>query len=75
MTFSLGQIRPAQARWQLHSVILQEEERRVVNALEEYSRTGSRLPRQAFDRLKASRAQCNEAFQDLLAAIERSAAR
>lgn len=75
MIHSLEQVRPAQARWQLHSVILQEEERRIVDALEESSRSGSRLPRQAFERLKASRAQCDEAFQDLLVAIERSAAR
>ena len=73
--FSVDQIRAAQARWALHLVILQEEEKRIVSALEEYSQAGAALPIEAFERLKASRAQCNEAFQALMAAIERGATR
>ena len=75
VAFSVEQIRRAQARWELHLAILQEEEARIVGALEAYSRTGAGLPNEAFDRLKAARAQCNEAFQSLMAAIDRGATR
>ena len=75
VTFSVEKIRKAQARWELHLAILQEEEGRIVGALEEYSRTGAALPNQALDRFKASRAQCNKAFQALMAAIDRGATR
>ena len=68
------QIRAAQARWELQLAILQEEERRIVNALEEHSRRGAALPQELLDRLKAARSQCNEAFQSLMASIERRAA-
>jgi hypothetical protein len=75
MRYSVEPIRAAQARWNLHLVILQEEERRVVSTVECCSRTGATVPREAFERLKATRAQCNEAFQTLVAAMERGAAR
>jgi hypothetical protein len=63
-------IRAAQARWELQLAILQEEERRIVSALEEHSRRGALLPHEMMDRLKAARAQCNEAFQGLMGSIE-----
>jgi hypothetical protein len=68
-----GHIRAAQVRWELQLAILQEEERRVVDALEEHSRRGIALPQKFLDRLKAARSQCNEAFQSLMACIERRA--
>ena len=69
------QIRAAQALWSLQLAILQEEEGRLVTALEEPSRDGTPLPQEFLDRLKSARAQCNEAFQALMAAIEERMAR
>ena len=66
-------IRAAQTRWELKLAILQEEERRVVDALEAHSRRGVALPQEFLDRLKAARSQCNQAFQSLMACIERRA--
>ena len=63
-------IRAAQAVWELHLAILQEEERRLVTALEQPSRDGTPVPQEFVDRLKSARAQCNKAFQLLMAAIE-----
>ena len=63
-------IKAAQAVWALHLAILQEEESRLVSALEEPSREGSPVPQELLDRLKSARAQCNTAFQALMAAIE-----
>jgi uncharacterized protein YukE len=75
MSYSVEQIKAAQVRWELNLVILQEEERRSVNTLEEYSRTGAAVPKEAFERLRAARTQCNDAFQALMTAIEHSATR
>jgi hypothetical protein len=63
-------IKAAQVRWELQLAILQEEERRIVDALEEHSRHGAPLPREKMNRLKTARAQCNEAFQSLMRSIE-----
>ena len=63
-------IKTAQAVWALHLAILQEEESRLVSALEEPSREGSPVPQEFLDRLKSARVQCNTAFQALMAAIE-----
>ncbi|MEZ0309255.1 MAG: hypothetical protein ACAH21_15125 [Ramlibacter sp.] len=65
------QIRAAQVRWELQLAILQEEEKRVVDALEEHTLRGVVLPQEFLARLKAARAQCNEAFQSLMVCIER----
>jgi hypothetical protein len=70
MPLSDGRIKAAQARWELELAILQEEEKRVMSALEEHSRRGAALPREILDRLKAARSQCNEAFQALMASVE-----
>lgn len=63
-------IKAAQIRWELQLAILQEEERRVVSALEEYSRRGALSPEGMLDRVKTARAQCNKAFQSLMRSIE-----
>jgi hypothetical protein len=64
------QVRAAQARWELELAILQEEEKRLLDALEEHSRRGAALPHEFLERLKAARSQCNEAFQALMASVE-----
>lgn len=71
MPQSTAQIRAAQARWELNLTVLQEEERRLFTLLEEQSRKSASLPQDTLDRLKAARAQCNEAFKQLMAAIEK----
>jgi len=71
MTISDPRIKSAQARWALDLAILQEEERRVVGALDEQTRRGAATPREGLERLKAARDQCNSAFQALMALIER----
>jgi len=63
-------IRAAQARWELQLAILQEEEKRLVSALEDHSRRGAALPGEFLRRLKAARSQCNEAFQALMTSVE-----
>lgn len=70
MAFTDEKIKATQALWELQLAILQEEERRLVGALEEHSRGGAAVPREVLDRLKAARAQCNEAFQSLMACLE-----
>jgi hypothetical protein len=70
MALTDAQIRAAQARWELQLAILQEEEKRLVNALEEHSRRGSALPLEFLERLKAARSQCNEAFQALMDSVQ-----
>jgi hypothetical protein len=75
MAFSVEPIKAAQARWTLHVVILQEEERLIASTLEGCSRIGAAVPKEAIERLKASRAQCDRAFQALIAAMEHGAAR
>lgn len=71
MPQSNAQIRAAQARWELNLTVLQEEERRLFTLLEEQSRKSASLPQDTLDRLKAARAQCNEAFKQLMEAIEK----
>jgi len=66
-----AQIMAAHARWELQLAILQEEEGRLIDSLEEYSRKGSALPSEILDRLKMSRELCNAAFQALMARLER----
>ncbi|MDP3857706.1 MAG: hypothetical protein Q8Q73_08110 [Stagnimonas sp.] len=70
-------IKAAQALWELQLAILQEEERRLVSALEEPSRAGAQIPQELrlLARLKAARTQCNEAFQSLMTAVEERVAR
>jgi len=68
-----GELKAAQARWELDLAILHEEERRLVQALEAISGNPSAAPHLAVARLSAARAQCNEAFQALMAAIARRA--
>lgn len=75
MTPADEKIRAAQARWELQLAILQEEERRLVSAIEEHSRAGGAVPGEILDRLKAARGQCNEAFQSLMTFIEQRIAR
>lgn len=70
MTQSNAQLKAAQVRWELNLTVLQEEERRLFSMLEEQSRESAALPQDTLDRLKAARAQCNEAFKSLMAAIE-----
>lgn len=71
MPQSTAQIRAAQARWELNLTVLQEEERRLFALLEEQSRKSASLPQDTLDRLKAARAQCNEAFRQLMEAIQK----
>lgn len=75
MTPADEKIRAAQAHWELQLAILQEEERRLVDAIEEHSRAGSAVPGDILGRLKAARAQCSEAFQSLMAFVEQRIAR
>jgi hypothetical protein len=75
MPLSDGQIKAAQARWELELTILQEEEKRLMAALEEYSRDGTALPPELLNRLKAARSQCNRAFQLLITTMEERASR
>jgi len=68
-------IKAAQALWELQLAILQEEERRLINALEDHSRADAKVPQGFLERVKAARAQCNAAFQSLMTAIEHRIAR
>jgi predicted nuclease with TOPRIM domain len=70
MTQSTPQLKAAQVRWELKLTVLQEEERRLFSMLEEHSRDSAALPQDMLDRLKAARSQCNEAFKQLMGAIE-----
>ena len=70
MRFNDVQVKAAHARWELQLAILQEEEGRLIDALEQYSRQGAALPQEVLARLKMSRAQCNEAFQALMGCLE-----
>jgi hypothetical protein len=70
MPLSDGQIKAAQARWELELAILQEEEKRLMRALEEISRDEVALPLELLNRLKAARSQCDKAFQLLMASME-----
>jgi glycerol-3-phosphate O-acyltransferase len=70
MALTDARIRAAQARWELQLAILQEEEKRLLNALEEHSRREAALPQEFLDRLKAARSQCNKAFQSLMACVQ-----
>lgn len=70
MTQSNAQLKAAQVRWELNLTVLQEEERRLFSMLEEQSRESATLPQDVLDRLKAARSQCNEAFKQLMGAIE-----
>lgn len=70
MTQTNDQLKAAQVRWELNLSILQEEERRLFGMLEEQSRESATVPQDVLDRLKAARAQCNEAFKLLMGAIE-----
>ena len=63
-------VKAAQALWELQLAILQEEERRLINALEDHSRADAMVPQGFLERVKAARAQCNAAFQSLMTAIE-----
>lgn len=63
-------IKAAQALWELQLAILQEEEGRLINALEDLSRAGAKVPLDLLERVKAARSQCNAAFQSLMTAIE-----
>jgi hypothetical protein len=71
MVLTDATIRAAQARWELQLAILQEEEARLLSALERHSREGSATAQEVLDRLKSARAQCNQAFQSLMGCIER----
>jgi len=75
MPLTDGQIKAAQARWELELAILQEEEKRLMAALEDQSRGSAATPLERLDRLKAARSQCNQAFQQLTTAVEERAAR
>jgi len=75
MPLSDGRIKAAQARWELELAILQEEEKRLMAALEEQSREGTGTSLERLKRLKAARSQCNQAFQLLTTAVEQRAAR
>jgi len=66
-------VRAAHARWELQLAILQEDEKRLLDALKECSLKRSTLPQEKLDRLKTSRAQCNEAFQALMGCFEEGA--
>lgn len=70
MTRTNAQLKAAQARWELNLTVLQEEERRLFSVLEEHSRQAGSPPQDMLDRLRAARAQCNEAFKLLMGAIE-----
>ncbi|ROZ72100.1 hypothetical protein [Ramlibacter sp. WS9] len=70
MVLTDASIRAAQARWELQLAILQEEEARLLRALEEHSRDKAVVAQEILDRLKAARAQCNVAFQSLMGSIE-----
>jgi predicted nuclease with TOPRIM domain len=70
MTQSNPKLKAAQVRWELKLTVLQEEERRLFSMLEEQSRESAALPQDMLDRLKAARSQCNEAFKQLMGAIE-----
>jgi hypothetical protein len=70
MALADEELRAAQVRWELQLAILQEEEKRLVSVLEEHSRGGAAVPQELLDRLKAARAQCNTAFQSLMAFIQ-----
>jgi hypothetical protein len=70
MVLTDASIRAAQARWELQLAILQEEEARLLRALEEHSRDKAVVAQEILDRLKAARTQCNDAFQSLMGSIE-----
>jgi hypothetical protein len=70
MVLTDATIRAAQARWELQLAILQEEEGRLLNALEEHSRESAAAAQEILDRLRAARTQCNQAFQSLMGSIE-----
>lgn len=70
MVLTDASIRAAQARWELQLAILQEEEARLLRALEEHSRDKAVVTQEILDRLKAARTQCNDAFQSLMGSIE-----
>ncbi len=70
MVLTDASIRAAQARWELQLAILQEEEARLLLALEEHSKGKAAVAEEILDRLKAARTQCNDAFQSLMSSIE-----
>ena len=70
MVLTDASIRAAQARWELQLAILQEEEARLLRALEEHSRDKAVVAEEIMDRLKAARTQCNDAFQSLMGSVE-----
>ena len=75
MVLTDATIRAAQARWELQLAILQEEEARLLSTLEKHSRDGAATAQEILDRLKAARAQCNQAFQSLMGSIEQRISR
>ena len=65
MALTDPKIRAAQAIWTLKLAILQEQERRLVCALEQPSGMGTLTPSEYLASLKAARAQCNDAFESV----------
>lgn len=63
----------AHAVWELRRTMLAEAEKRVVERLDVYARSGESFPTDELKKLKEARAECSSAFDMLMSALDEAA--
>ena len=72
-TASTENVFKAHAVWELRRTVLAEAEKRVVERLDVYARSGESFPTDELQKLKDARAECSSAFDQLMAALDEAA--